>query len=204
MEKPKKLPLHAITRSAHSKIVQDLPPHVYEGIGKIVAAQAILETAVTDLLFNLAEIDFSVGRVVFRYQAGSERFKTVKRLMVLHGLETTLPSVPSVVSELEQQITDCCNARDQFAHGVWIQCPDRELALRVTKGQFETDEGIIDRTFVPQAMSVPDEYYEQTRQVILTTAAAIDRLRRKLVAALKARSALAHIIAKATTQRHHN
>jgi hypothetical protein len=80
---------------------------------------------VTDLLFNLAEIDFSVGRVVFRYQAASERFKTVKRLMVLHCLETTLPSV---VSELEQQITDCCNARDQFAHGVWIQCPDGELA----------------------------------------------------------------------------
>jgi hypothetical protein len=48
------------------------------------------------------------------------------------------------------------------------------------------------------------EYYEQTRQVILTTAAAIDRLKRKLFAALKARSALAHIVAKATAQRHHN
>jgi hypothetical protein len=185
VKKLRKLPLHAITRSAHFKIVQDLPAHIYEGIGRIISAHGVLETQVADLLFDLAEIDFSVGRVAFRYQAASERFKTIKRLMVLHGLDAPTLSL----NELEKQITDCCNARDQFAHGVWIQAPNGRLALRITKGEFETDEGTVDRAFVPEARFVPDDYYEETRKIILITAAAVNRLRQDLGATLRSRRA---------------
>lgn len=187
MQKVRKLPLHQLSGSQFI-IIQDLPKEVYEGIGKIVSAHGVLETQVSDLLFDLAQIDFSIGRVTFRYQAASERLKTIKRLMVLHGLEA--PPLLNI-NELLEQITNCCNARDQFAHGVWIRAADGKLALRLTKGEFETDEGIVDRTFVPQGVFIPDDYWDATQKVILITAAVVLKLRFDFTAALKARPARA-------------
>lgn len=163
-------------------VIHALPPHVYEGIGKIIIAHGILEKEVAELVFELARLDFSIGRVAFRYQAASERFKLAKRLMVLHGIE---PPLPLVINELLDQITDCCNARDQFAHGVWLRLPDGKIALRVTKGEFETEEGFIDRAALPQGLFVPDDYYEATKNIILVTTAAVNGLRQHCIHALK-------------------
>jgi hypothetical protein len=150
VEKPKKLPASAIPASQYP-VAQELPSHVYEGIGKVVWAHGLLEMQVSDLLFEMAEIDSPVGRVAFRYQAASERFKLVRRLITLHGLES-----PVNLNELLEQITECCNARDQFAHGVWINTPDGRLALRLTRGDYETPDGMADRSFIPQSVFVPD------------------------------------------------
>ena len=185
MEKPRKLPLHAISGTTFP-IVQELPLHVCRGIGKVVSAHAVLETEVTNLLFDLAGIKYPIGRMSFRYQAASERFKLVKRLMSLHGLSAP-QELP--INELLDQITDCCNARDMFSHGVWVKTKEDRLALRLTKGEFKTEEGVIDRTMLPQAMFVPSDYYEATRHVILITAQAVSRLREELIAELKTRNA---------------
>ena len=160
------------------KIATDLPSDIYRGMGKVIGAHAILENRVLDLLFELMRVDPAVGRVATNYRAASERFKTIKRLLNLHGIKTTAP-----LNDLLNQITDCCDARDQFAHGVWIKNDKGELALQLTRGIYETPEGHADRSFLPEGRKVPGEYYEEIRNIILTTAQAVNALLKEVRAA---------------------
>lgn len=174
-----KLP-HAAIPATMFPIITDLPSPVYEGIGKVVSAHAFLETQVTELLFELSKIDYPIGRVTLKYQAASERFKTIRKLLVLHGF-----SPPELkLNELSKQIEACCRARDELSHGVWVRVSDAKLALRLTKGDYETEDGTADRTFIPQAVGVPDTHYEQVRKTILVTAHAVDRLKAESIAFL--------------------
>ncbi|QWG10838.1 hypothetical protein KMZ29_13660 [Bradyrhizobium sediminis] len=182
----RKLP-HAAIPAAMFPIITDLPPSVYEGIGKVVSAHAFLETQVTELLFELSKIDYPIGRVTLKYQAASERFKTVKKLLVLHGF-----SPPELnLNELFKQIETCCRVRDELSHGVWVQTPQGKLALRLTKGDYETEDGIADRSFIPQANEIPDTHYDQARNIILLTANAVARLKAESTAFLKGQHAAA-------------
>ena len=145
-------------------IVIDLPPGIYEGMGKVIHAHAILETALLELLFDLMEVEYPAGRVVLRYQSGTERFKTVRKMLDLHGIKASMNTVA-----LQDQIQECCDHRDSFAHGVWIRNDDGIPALRLTRGVFETPDGMADRSFLPEAKSVSDEVYSQIRENILST-----------------------------------
>jgi hypothetical protein len=95
MEKPRKLPKHELVGTAYP-VLQTLPSHVFEGIGKIIFSHGILENNVSELLFDIAQIDYSIGRIAFRYHAASERFKIVRRLMALHGLDAP-PATPQSI-----------------------------------------------------------------------------------------------------------
>jgi hypothetical protein len=145
-------------------IVIDLPTGVYLGIGSVVQAHAILETALQELVFDLMKVEYPAGRVALRYQAGGERFKTIRRMLDLHGITTKFDTV-----QLLKDIRECCDHRDQFAHGVWIRDENGIMALRLTRGVFETPEGNADRTFLPEATLIPDEAYAVIRENILST-----------------------------------
>ena len=71
-----KLPLSAIP-SSYRDIVVDLPLSYYRNVGKVITAHAFLEGQVLDTLCVLSGVGTPVGQVVLRYQAASERFKTV-------------------------------------------------------------------------------------------------------------------------------
>jgi hypothetical protein len=167
----RKLPIHAIPTTAY-KIITDLPPSLYDGIGKIVSAHAVLEDRVSQLLFGLMEIDESIGRTSLAYRAAIERFKTAKTLIDFHGLAIVTP-----LNRLEDQIKDCCDLRDQFAHGVWIEGKNGELAVRLTRGTYETPEGKADRRFVPEGKIISDDtYWDRSRTVILSTVRGVNDL----------------------------
>jgi len=52
-----KLPRSKMTGTSYP-VVADLPTGVYEGIGSVVQAHAILETALQELLFAVAPLEF--------------------------------------------------------------------------------------------------------------------------------------------------
>jgi hypothetical protein len=169
-----KLPLSAMVGTT-APIVIDLPTGIYEGIGMVMHAHAILETALQELLFDLMRVDYPSGRVVLRYQSGTERFKTVRKMLDLHGIKASMDT-----GDLLTQIQECCDHRDSFAHGVWIRNDDGFIALRLTRGVFETPDGMADRSFRPEARSVADEVYSQIREKILSTINQIHDLRHEL------------------------
>lgn len=178
-EKPK-LPLSAI-QGGKFPVLIDLPQEIYQGIGKVVSAHAILETQITELLFELSQIKFPVGRVTFRYQAASERFKIAMKLFTLHGIRADVN-----LNDLRDKIIECCNARDQFAHGILVHNKRTGLsALRLTRGEYETLEGRADRSFIPQAITIDDDYYDRTRKMILKTAKVIIDLKNTVIERLK-------------------
>lgn len=170
----RKLPRAAMVGTT-APIVIDHPTGIYEGIGKVVHAHAILETALQELLFDLMKVDYPSGRVVLRYQSGAERFKTVRRMLDLRGITASMDT-----AALLTQIQECCDHRDQFAHGVWIRDGDGNIALRLTRGVFETPDGMADRSFLPEPQYVPDEVYSQIREKILSTVRQVHDLRHEV------------------------
>jgi hypothetical protein len=82
--------------------------------------------------------------------------------------------------DLLADIQDCCDYRDQFAHGIWMRVTDGGLALRRTRGDYETPDGKADRSFVPEACLIPDGYYEQAREIILRTTKAVMDLKAEI------------------------
>jgi hypothetical protein len=173
-----KLPRSKMTGTSYP-VVADLPTGVYEGIGSVVQAHAILETALQELLFDLMKVNYPAGRVALRYQSGTERFKTIRKMLELHGLTPNLDT-----KELLDEVQACCDNRDQFAHGVWIRNDDGIIALRLTRGTFETPDGKADRSFLPEGLAVPDDAYAVIRENILSTVRRVSDLKREVKAFL--------------------
>src|SRR5207244_1433286 len=63
----------------------DLPLTYYKGIGKVIQAHALLEAAVSELIFSLMRTRAPEGRVAFEYRAASTMFTVARRLLELHG-----------------------------------------------------------------------------------------------------------------------
>jgi hypothetical protein len=165
MSSKRKVPLPA--SSEHTKYYPleiELPLGVYKGIGKIISVHAMLENVVSDLVFILMKVSHAEGRTAFAYRSASEQFKLVRRLLDLRGI--AIPG--SDLNALTDNITYCCEMRDQMAHGIWAR-KDGVLGLRLTKGVFESKEGSRSRAITPQGMAVPREYFEEARTLIKDT-----------------------------------
>ena len=161
-------------------VLIDLPPNILEGIGKIITAHALLENCIAETLFDLVKIDYPEGRVAFGYRAASSQFDIIRRLIDLHGID-----VPFDLTAMDRNIEAACTARDQFAHGIWIERSGIP-ALRLTKGSYQTQEGHRSRATLPQGALVSPDTYEKQRQVTLAIVVAVQELQKAIRAALQA------------------
>jgi hypothetical protein len=179
---PKKtIPLDKL-KPGELPIVFDLPDPINEGVGKLIMTHAILETQVAELVYDLAQISYPAGRVSFGYRNALDRFKTVVELLDMHGIA---PRVD--VQKLKKQIGQCCQARDAFAHNVWLKDQNGVPRIRVAKGTVETAEGKHNFKFVPGIHVVPDDYFPKMVEVIKSTIASVLDLKAAVVAELKKR-----------------
>jgi hypothetical protein len=182
MTRQKPIPVSKL-KGGSREVVFDLPASINEGIGKLIMTHAILETQVSELLYELAEISYPAGRVSFGYRNAWDRFKTVITLLDMHGIE---PQVD--IKKLKDQIEDCCQARDIFAHNVWLKRERTgEFLIRVTKGTFETPEGKMNFQFVPHGEAVPDGYFEGTVASIKSAIAVVLDLKNEVKTELQER-----------------
>jgi hypothetical protein len=167
---------------SYKVILQDLPLSIYRGIGRIVSAHAVLEAQVFELFCELSRIDSNIGRVAIQYRSASERFKTVRRLLVMHDIKTT-ENLKPLFADIEQ----CCRLRDSFAHGLWTRDGENTICLRLTKGEYESEDGLTDRSFMPQLSTYSQQFFIDNREKILEVADRIGVLRDEVEAALKLR-----------------
>lgn len=163
-------------------IVVDLPPKVWEGIGKVVAAHAVLENRVQELLFDAMKVDYPQGRVAFEnYRDPAVQFGIVRKLFDSWGIQVDIN-----LEDLESEIRDRTRTRNILAHGVWLNSAEGKLVLRVTEGQFSTEHGIHVRAFLPESRIVADDLYDTFRNQTLNTARMIIRLHKAVKSALVA------------------
>ena len=173
--KQKTIPLGKM-KPGELPIVVNLPASTNEGIGKLIMTHAILETQVTELLYDLAQISYPAGRVSYGYRNAFDRFKTVVELLDMHGM------VPRVdVKKLQKQIEQCCWNRDTFAHNVWLEDKNGVPRIRVAKGTVETPEGKHNFKFVPGIHLVPDEYFPSMVQITRSTIATVLDLKKEVL-----------------------
>jgi hypothetical protein len=109
MARRKVIPV-AKLKAGERPVIFDLPAHLNEGIGKLIMTHAILETQISELMYDLAKIDYPAGRVSFSYRNAADRFKTIIELIEMRGIK---PSID--LNKLKKQIDDCCVARDTQA-----------------------------------------------------------------------------------------
>jgi hypothetical protein len=166
----------------HLEILLELPASIYRGIGRIITAHAFLETQVLELFCEVSLTDYNVGRVAFRYQSASERFKTIRRLLVMHGIKPSM-NLKSLFADIEQ----CCRTRDSFAHGLWVRSLEGAVAHRLTKGEYETKDGRLDRSFIPQTSTYSQKFFHRVQAEILDTAYEVAALKDEVAATLKSR-----------------
>jgi hypothetical protein len=174
------VPLSAQAKSAGMfPIVVNLPSKVYAGIGKVIAAHAILEVTVSELLYDLMTIDYPLGRVGFKYMAASTMFSIIRRLLDLHGITPKLN-----VADLSEHIGGCCTMRDQLAHGVWVQMKIGDLGLRLSEGKYDTPFGTHDSAFIPQVARIPSDYFDNCQAVIFKCVEKVKNLQTEVKSAL--------------------
>jgi hypothetical protein len=148
----------------------DLPRNIFEGIGRVVSAHALLENAVSKVLFDLMRVDYPEGRVAFGYSSASKQFSAVMRLIELHGIKPEFK-----LSVMKESIEACCTARDQLAHGLWIE-RSGILCLTLTKGTYSTAEGDRSREILPEGAVVHPGYFLEQQHAILVTTAEVQEL----------------------------
>jgi hypothetical protein len=178
MAKRKVIPV-AKLKAGERPTVFDLPAHVNEGIGKLIMTNAILETQISELMYDLAKIDYPAGRVSFGYRNAADRFKTIIELIEMRGIK---PSID--LNKLKKRIDKCCVARDIFAHNVWVKEGDKNL-IRQAKGTLETPEGKHNFKYMPHGQMVPDGYFANTVQAIKATIGNVLELKSQVIAELK-------------------
>ena len=175
----KKIPVSAMKGDMYT-IVADLPRYVLQGIGQVVAAHALLENRVQELLFDAMKVDYPQGRVAFEnYRDPAVLFGIVRKLMDSRGIK-----VEENLQDLEDNIRSCTRDRNILAHSIWLRRPDGTIALRQTEGQFSTPDGIHVRAFLPESRIVAAEEYGNYRNAILMTTEAISRLKKRVNDAL--------------------
>jgi hypothetical protein len=156
----------------------NLPQWMIDGIGRVTVAQAFLEWRVTVLVFDLLMIDHPEGRVTLKDQSAFDRFKTVKSLLNLRGITSAVD-----VNALGKVIEECTTRRNQLVHGIWSRV-DGDIKLRLTKDSFDTAEGQVNRTFMPQMATIPRSYFEDTVIAIEAATAEVMKLWKEVEAAL--------------------
>jgi hypothetical protein len=167
---------------SYRDVLYELPLSTYRGIGRIISAHAILEAQVFELFCLLSRIDSNIGRVAIQYRSASERFKTVRRLLVMHNIKVS-ENLKTLFADIEK----CCRLRDSFAHGLWTRNHEDRVCLRLTKGEYETEDGLTDRSFMPQLSSYSHQFFTDNRETILEVSDRIGVLRSEVEVALKLR-----------------
>jgi hypothetical protein len=173
--RPRKIPV-AEMQGGSLPVVLDLPSPYYEGIGKVASAHAFLESRMQEFLFDLMAIDYPIGRVVFEYGDPARVFGSIRKLLDLWGIEIKQKLLDAEtqtklqnLEQFETEIRSHSRQRNNLVHCVWMTMPDGQLALRVTEGQYQTDQGIHDRAFLPQPNFIPVEWFNWQRELILRT-----------------------------------
>jgi hypothetical protein len=143
-------------------------------------AHAILETQVSELLYDLSTISYPAGRVAFGYRNASDRFQTIINLLDMQGITPIVN-----LKRLKEAITACCTIRDTLAHNVWIRDKDGHIVIRAAKGTLETPEGKVNFQFLPAGQIVPDKSFAQAREKTIATIAEVLKLKAEAKAALQ-------------------
>jgi hypothetical protein len=174
-----KIPVSAMV-GGEFPIVIDLPTEITNGIGRVVAAHAVLENRVQELLFDAMKVDYPQGRVAFEnYRDPAVLFGIIRKLFDSWGIQIDIN-----LQDLETDIRSCTRERNILAHGVWVRdAPDR-IALRVTEGQFTTEAGIHVRAFLPETQGIADDFWEPTRTRILQVAKVVIAIQQTVKPAL--------------------
>src|SRR5262249_20453619 len=124
--------------SGGERIIEfDLPRWINTGIGKVIMTHAILENKVSELVFDLAQIEYPAGRVAIVDRNAWDQFKVARELIAMHGAKPPIP-----LKKLERQIKDCCEVRDMLAHGIWMKGEGGSgVVIRRQRGKEETKDG---------------------------------------------------------------
>jgi hypothetical protein len=94
----------------------DLPATIAREIGRIIVRWAYLETIVQQIIWNLTQVAFPIGRLAVREPRLEDRITLLRNLAEVRGID--LPDKP--ISTLQTNCRNLARKRDILAHGHWF------------------------------------------------------------------------------------
>src|SRR5262249_1581174 len=157
----------------------DLPRWINTSIGKVIMTHAILENKVSELVYDLARINYSAGRVAIVDRNACDQFKVAMELIAMHGLT---PSIK--LNKLRDQIDDCCEVRDMVGDAIWMKDKDGNgVEIRRQRGKIATKAGSVNRKYKPTGHAIPLDYFKDHVEVILSAIQVVMNLKKEVQAA---------------------
>jgi hypothetical protein len=143
----------------------DLPASLSREIGRIVVRWAYLEFVVQQIIWNLAQVTFPVGRLAVREPRLEDRIVLVRHLAELRGIN--LPEKP--VATLQTNSRTLARERDILAHGYWF-FEDGQWRVVLTRGKWpDNDPHPSSKSIVPEALVVTTEDLRKISEAIEVT-----------------------------------
>lgn len=171
MGKKKYVPVRtAAAQSQMRAVYSRLPSDLSQGIGNVIVAHALLEWKVVTLVCDLLKIDYSDGRVVFAYLGASRGFLMARELLEMKEVTVTVD-----LSKLQTDIDLAGAKRNELAHGLWMD-EDGEPRLRLIKGEYQSPDGPVKRTTLPQGGRVPAGYFDALAAAMTALAGQLDAI----------------------------
>ena len=128
-----------------SKLTTELPPKLFEAIGRVIVVYSSIEQEVRNIIYSILKISPAEGRVAITNPDTANNLSTIEKLLKINGIET-----PPNFREFKKEMQDLVEIRNWLSHGVWTQI-DGKPYLQIThaKDWKPNDQDEISRKIVP-------------------------------------------------------
>jgi hypothetical protein len=90
-----------------------LPASLFREIGRAISAHSVLELSLNNIVYDLAGVDSTIGRLAIREPRTSDRIDLIIRMMALRKIATNVD-----MKALRKAVEKSTERRDWLAHGV--------------------------------------------------------------------------------------
>lgn len=113
-------------------ITTAVPENVRADMGEIIILWANLEWRISLLIYQLLEIDETVGREVIRTPRLTDRIDMLKTLISKRKV-----ACPVDLNAFRKELVKLADRRDWLGHGIWYQAAKDRWTVRASKGELK-------------------------------------------------------------------
>jgi len=170
------------TKIVEREPLHKIPKKYSSAVGGIIVAHSRLELLLTETVYSLLRIDYTLGRQLLRGDNTPETFNIIARLIPLWDIAFT-PS--ENIKSLREEIHKAYKMRNVVGHGAWIKYRKNDYRLRLARDVRDTDVGALDRRIMPDFAKIGIGKLRSDAKFIISVSLRVSALLKQIRVALK-------------------
>ncbi len=146
-----------LLRVVQTLVCFTIEPIVCAELGNVIVRWSVVESMLRDIVYDLTEIDPSVGRLVIRQPRAEEVASMIKDVLKQRGLK-----IKFEFASFQTLLSRIRGIRDQLAHGTFTTMPGGQLGVEHSSGNWDLGsfhEEKWSRRMKPTVQPVTVEYF---------------------------------------------